>query len=57
MFLVPAIYVLGPLHIALTLIMLIRRQFYSQAATNIAVVLAEYGVADVPDRSHLKRLR
>jgi hypothetical protein len=45
-----------PLTIGLTMTMLIRRQFYSGAATNIAAVLAEYSLADLPDPSLLKRL-
>ena len=47
---------LVPVTTALTMIMLIRRQFYSEAATNIAAVLAEYSLADLPDPNHLKRL-
>jgi uncharacterized membrane protein len=47
---------LVPVTTALTMIMLIRRQFYSGAAANIAAVLAEYSLADLPNPSHLKRL-
>jgi uncharacterized membrane protein len=45
-----------PVTVALTMIMLIRRQFHSEAAANIADVLAEYSLADLPDPSRLKRL-
>jgi uncharacterized membrane protein len=47
---------LVPVTVSLTMIMLIRRQFYSDAAINIAAVLAEYSLADMPDPVHLKRL-
>jgi uncharacterized membrane protein len=47
---------LVPVTTALTMIMLIRRQFWSGAAANIAAVLAEYSLADLPDPNHLKRL-
>jgi hypothetical protein len=38
------------------MIMLIRRQFHSDAAINIAAVLAEYSLTDMPDPVQLKRL-
>jgi uncharacterized membrane protein len=47
---------LVPVTTALTMIMLIRRQFYSGAAANIAAVLAEYSLADLPDPNHLKQI-
>jgi uncharacterized membrane protein len=47
---------LVPVTTALTTIMLIRRQFYSEPAANIAAVLADYSLADLPDPSRLKQI-
>lgn len=47
---------LVPVTTTLTLIMLVRRQFYSEVASNIAAVLAEHRVAEPPagGREHAK---
>jgi uncharacterized membrane protein len=47
---------LVPVTTSLTLIMLIRRQFYSEIAANIAAVLVEYTVTELPDPKTLKQL-
>jgi uncharacterized membrane protein len=47
---------LVPVTTALIMIMLIRRQFYSEPAANIAAVFAEYSLADLSNLSRLNQL-
>jgi uncharacterized membrane protein len=47
---------LVPVTTALTMIMLIRRQFYSEPVANIVAVFAEYSLADLSNASRLNQL-